>query len=149
MIAGLQIVPLRIIADERGAVMHMLRADAAHFSKFGEIYFSTIFPGKVKAWHRHKTMVRNYAVPVGEIKLVLYDDRPASASAGEVQEIALGVKNYNLVVIPPLVWSGFSCVGSETALIANCASLPHDPKEAERLEPKSSLIPYNWDMANA
>src|SRR5215813_11283450 len=115
MIAGLQIVPLRVISDDRGAVMHMLRADAPHFVQFGEVYFSKIFPGKVKAWHRHRSMVRNYAVPVGQIRLVLYDERSESLTRGSVQEIALGADDYNLVVIPPMVWSGFACIGSETA----------------------------------
>src|SRR5262249_34842036 len=111
---------------------------------FGEVYFSKIFPGKVKAWHRHRSMVRNYAVPVGQIRLVLFDERNESPSKGRVQEIALGGDNYNLVVIPPMVWSGFACIGSETALVANCASLAHDPKEAERIEPDDARIPYRW-----
>lgn len=146
MIDGVQIVPLRQIVDERGKVMHMLRADAPHFQGFGEIYFSAVHPGAVKAWHVHKKMALNYAVPVGTVKLVLYDDRPASGTRGEVQEIYLGPDNYNLVVIPPLVWNGFKGVGPETALVANCATLPHDPAEIERRDPRDTHIPYDWDI---
>ena len=51
MINGVVITPLRQIADERGKVMHMLRNDAVHFSAFGEIYFSCVYPGAIKAWH--------------------------------------------------------------------------------------------------
>ena len=65
MIDGVKIVPLRQIPDERGKVMHMLRADAEHFSGFGEIYFSMVYPGAVKAWHLHRRMTLNYAVPIG------------------------------------------------------------------------------------
>src|SRR5262249_27595191 len=132
MIAGVQIVPLRQIVDDRGKVMHMLREDAPHFQRFGEIYFSAVHPGAVKAWHVHKKMVLNYAVPVGKIKLVLFDDRPGSSTFGRIQEMFLGPDNYNLVVIPPLVWNGFKGVGTDMALVANCASIPHDPQEIER-----------------
>lgn len=146
MIDGIQIIPLRQILDERGKVMHMLRADAPHFRQFGEIYFSAVHPGAVKAWHIHKTMVLNYAVPVGKIKFVLYDDRPESPTRGEVQQIFLGPENYNLVVVPPMVWNGFKGVGTETALVANCASIPHDPTEIDRLDPINNTIPYDWEI---
>lgn len=146
MIDGVQIIPLRQILDERGKVMHMLRADAAHFASFGEIYFSAVHPGAVKAWHVHRRMVLNYAVPVGKIKLALFDDRPASPTRGEVQEIFLGPENYQLVVIPPLVWNGFKGLGTETSLVANCASIPHDPAEIDRLDPLDNAIPYDWDI---
>jgi len=146
MIDGVQIVPLRQIVDERGKVMHMLRSDAPHFRSFGEIYFSAVHPGVVKAWHIHKRMVLNYAVPVGKIKLVLYDDRAGSPTKGEIQEIYLGPDNYNLVVIPALVWNGFKGAGPETAFVANCATIPHDPTEIERMEPADPRIPYDWDI---
>src|SRR5271168_1716747 len=114
MIDGVKIVPLRQIVDERGKVMHMLRSDADHFQGFGEIYFSAVHPGAVKAWHLHKKMVLNYAVPVGCIKLVLFDDRPNSATKGRIIEMFLGPDNYNLVIIPALVWNGFKGVGPGT-----------------------------------
>jgi dTDP-4-dehydrorhamnose 3,5-epimerase len=146
VIDGVQIIPLRQIVDERGKVMHMLRNDAAHFRGFGEVYFSAVHSGVVKAWHIHKKMVLNYAVPVGKIKLVLYDDRAESPTKGEIQEIYLGPDNYNLVVIPALVWNGFKGAGSETALVANCATIPHDPAEIERMDPADPRIPYDWDI---
>ncbi|HYL33468.1 MAG TPA: dTDP-4-dehydrorhamnose 3,5-epimerase family protein [Stellaceae bacterium] len=145
MIEGVSVIPLKQIADARGKVMHMLRADAQHFQGFGEIYFSTVISGAVKAWHIHKRMALNYAVPVGTIRLVLFDDRAGSATRGELQEMTLGSDNYNLVTIPAMVWSGFKGIGSETALVANCATLPHDPAEIERCEPNDARIPYNWD----
>ena len=85
MIQGVSIHPLKQIPDERGKVMHMLRRDDPWFEKFGEIYFSVVYPGVIKGWHLHKVMVLNYAVVSGAIKLVLYDDRDGSPSKGEVQ----------------------------------------------------------------
>ena len=146
MINGVVITPLRQIADERGKVMHMLRNDAAHFSAFGEIYFSCVYPGAIKAWHLHKRMVLNYAVPHGNIKFVLYDDRADSSTKGEMQEIFLGPDNYCLVTVPPLVWNGFKGIGTEAAVVANCASIAHDPEEISRCDPMDGSIPYDWEI---
>ena len=144
MIDGVVVIPLKQIVDERGKVMHMLRCTDTHFSSFGEIYFSTVYPGTIKGWHVHYRMTLNYAVPHGSIKLVLYDDRPHSKTNGLVQEIFLGPDNYCLVSIPPLVWSGFKGIGTETALVANCASIAQDPSEIARKNPFDPSIPYDW-----
>lgn len=145
MIHDVVVTPLRQIADERGKVMHMLRSDSKDFAGFGEIYFSCVFAGAVKAWHRHKRMVCNYAVPHGRIKLVLYDDRPESATRGTIQEMFVGEGDYCLVTIPPRIWSGFKGLGSSLSIVANCASIPHDPAEGERLDVVHHDIPYVWD----
>lgn len=146
MIDGVVVTPLRQFPDERGKVMHMLRSDAPHFQGFGEIYFSTVHPGAIKGWHIHKKMTLNYAVPVGKIKFVLYDDRDGSPTKGEIQEVFMGPDHYTLVTVPPLVWSGFKGIGTETALVANCASIPHDPAESERMDPFDPAIPYDWSI---
>jgi dTDP-4-dehydrorhamnose 3,5-epimerase len=146
MIDGVKIQPLKQILDERGKVMHMLRSDDPGFSGFGEIYFSAVYPGAIKGWHIHKRMELRYAVPFGEIKLVLYDDRPASKTQGEIQEIFLGPDNYCLVTIPPRVWNGFKGIGTTVAIVANCAAIPHDPAEIDRKDPFDPSIPYNWEI---
>jgi dTDP-4-dehydrorhamnose 3,5-epimerase len=146
MIDGVIVKPLRRIPDERGYIMHMLRANDPEFEKFGEIYFSTVHPGAIKAWHLHKEMTLNYSVVSGMIKLVLYDDRDDSPTKGELQELFIGQENYQLVKIPPYVWNGFKGVGSEMAILANCATLPHDPDEIIRMPPFDESIPYDWAL---
>jgi len=146
MIEGVQVIPLKRIPDERGTVMHMLRSTDPHFTQFGEIYFSTVYPGVVKGWHRHREMTLNYACVFGRIKLVLYDDRPASSTKGELTEIFLGPDNYSLVIIPPCVWNGFKGMSEPQAIVANCATHPHDPARSERLDPFENSIPYDWGV---
>ena len=146
MIDGVKITPLRQILDERGKIMHMMRGDSEGFPGFGEIYFSCVHPGAIKGWHIHKEMVLNYAVPHGNIKFVLYDDRADSATRGELQEIFMGPDNYCLVTVPPLVWNGFKGIGQEMAIVANCTSIAHRADEIDRLDPFDSSIPYNWEI---
>lgn len=143
-IEGLIITPLRRFPDERGAVLHMLRDDSPVFDRFGEIYFSTVYPGAIKGWHLHREMTLNYAVPVGMIKLVCYDDRDDSSTRGNLVELHIGELNYTLVTIPPKVWNGFKGVGPDTAVVANCSSVHHQPDEISRLDPFSDRIPYDW-----
>lgn len=145
-IEGVIITPLRQIVDERGKIMHMLRADSPLFTGFGEIYFSTVHPGVIKGWHIHKLMTLNYAVLQGHIKLVIFDNRENSPTKGIVQELFMGPDNYCLVTVPPLVWNGFKGIGQETAMVANCASIPHDSNEIERLDPFDPTIPYDWSL---
>lgn len=140
------VTPLRRIPDERGAVFHMLREDSSVFERFGEIYFSTVYPGVVKGWHIHKRMTLNYAVPSGMVKLVCFDDREDSPTRGAVQELHVGELNYVLVTIPPLVWNGFKGEGTGPALIANCATVAHDPDEIDRVDPFDNDIPYDWAL---
>jgi len=104
MIDGVKIHPLRQIPDERGKIMHMLREDSPNYQRFGEIYFSCVYPGAIKGWHLHREMTLNYAVVVGHIKLVVYDDRERSPTRGTLQEIFTGESNYCLVTVPNLVW---------------------------------------------
>jgi dTDP-4-dehydrorhamnose 3,5-epimerase len=145
-IDGLRVTALRRIPDERGAVMHMLREDDEAFERFGEIYFSLVYPNVVKGWHLHRRMTLNYAVPVGMIKLVCFDDRPDSPTRGNVHELHVGELNYALVTIPPLVWNGLKGEGDRAALVANCATVAHDPEEIERLDPFSDRVPYDWSL---
>lgn len=145
-IEGVVVQPLPEIADTRGAVLHMLRCDSPLFTRFGEVYFSLTFSGVIKAWKSHRLMTQHLAVPVGRIRLVIYDDRSKSPSQGQLDTYMLGRPGeYYLVRIPPGVWYGFKALSVEPALVANCTDLPHDPGEVENLPVHSDKIPYCWE----
>ncbi len=146
MIDGVLVLPLRQIPDERGKIMHMLRHDSPHFEQFGEIYFSVVNPGVIKAWHIHSEMTLNYACVSGTIRLGLYDEREDSPTKGEAQNIYIGESNYCLVRIPPDVWNGFKGVGVNAAIVANCSTTAHDPGEISRLDPFENHIPFDWNL---
>lgn len=145
MIDGVKIVPLRQIVDERGKIMHMLKATDPHFIAFGEIYFSCAWPGTVKAWHIHQRMTVNNAVISGRAKLVLYDLRDDSPTRGELQEIFLGEDNYVLAQIPPGIANGYKAYGDKMVILANAGTEPHDPTEMLRMAPDTDEIPYDVD----
>ncbi len=145
-IDGVVTAQLRQIGDERGAVLHMLRSDAPDFERFGECYFSEILPGAIKAWKRHRGQTQNLAVPVGRIRLAIFDDRVLSLTRGNICVLELGRPDaYLRIRIPPGVWYGFSCISATPGLVANCADRPHDPADSEVRGLTDPTIPYSWD----
>jgi len=146
MIEDVKVIPLKQIPDERGKIMHMLKCTDPHFEKFGEVYFSVAYPGVIKGWHLHKKQAQFYAVISGMIKLVLYDERKSSKTRGELMEIFTGEDNYQLIKIPVGVINGYKAIGVKPAIIANCATEPHDPDEMVRYDPLNSHIKYDWDL---
>lgn len=144
MIHDIKITPLKIISDDRGKVMHMLRTDTNIFKQFGEIYFSTIYNKAIKGWHLHKESFLNYTCIKGEVKLVLFDDRNDSPSKNKFQEIILSPKNYCLITIPPNIWNGFKGLDKEESIIANCLTIAHNEKEMIRKDPFDKKFNYQW-----
>ena len=145
MIEGVQKIPLKILKNENGELLHFMRNDSSSFHKFGEVYFSITYPGAIKGWKLHKRMEQNFVVPVGQMKVVLFDDRENSNTFGECNEFLLGKDDYFLLKIPDHIWYSFSPIGSEASMIANCSSIPHDPDESIFEELTSSRFPYQWN----
>lgn len=146
MIAGVKTKKLRLIPDERGWLMEILRADEAElFTKFGQVYVSATYPGVVKAWHYHKVQVDNFACVSGMVKLVLIDTRSGSPTEGAVNEFFLGSQNPTLVQVPNLVYHGWKCISTEVSMVVNVPSEPYRYAEPDefRLEPHGSLT-YDW-----
>lgn len=148
MIDGVVRRPLKQFIDERGRTMHMLRNDDAHFRAFGEIYYSGVQHGKVKGWYFHKRKTLNYAVPVGQIRVMIYDDREGSPTQGTLEEYILGEDPalYALLTIPPNLWYGIQGLAPGVSLIGNCSDLPNDPEESLRKPEDSPDIPYSWSV---
>jgi dTDP-4-dehydrorhamnose 3,5-epimerase len=146
MIDGVKIKKLKVIPDERGRVMEILRADDDFFEKFGQVYMTTTYPGVVKAWHMHKNQTDNVACIQGMIKLALYDSREDSPTYKEVNELFLGIHSYLLIQIPPGVFHGWMCISEEEAVIINVPTEVYDYEnpDEQRVDPHKNDIPYDW-----
>jgi len=144
MIDGVNLIPLKRIPDDRGTIMHMLKKTVPHWQKFGEIYFTTLYKDVIKAWHKHTKMDLNYACIKGLVKVVLYDDRSRSKTRGELNEFYIGDDNYALLQIPHGVINGMKGLISPVSIVANCATLPHDPAEMIRISPEEAVFDYDW-----
>jgi len=146
MIEGVTLKPLKVIPDERGFLMEMLRCDDPFFKKFGQVYLSVAYPGMVKGWHYHKLQTDHFAVVKGMLKVVLFDQREDSKTRGVVNEFFLGEKNPALLVIPPLVVHGVKAIGNEPGYLINCPDQPynHSSPDEYRIDPHGGEVPYDW-----
>ena len=144
-IEGVRTKPLRLIPDERGWLMEILREDDALFQKFGQVYCSATYPGVVKAWHFHEKQVDNFACVAGMVKLVLVDTREESPTRGAVNEFFIGTQKPLLVQIPAGVYHGWKCISVEPSLVINVPTVPYDYANPDeyRLAPHGTL-PYDW-----
>ena len=147
MITGVMMKKLKVIPDERGRLMEIIRADDEFFRKFGQVYMTTAYPGVVKAWHYHKKQDDNMAVVQGMMKIVLYDSRKESPTFGQINEIFAGIHNPVLVHIPHFVYHGFKCISEGEAIVINVPSevYKYDEPDEFRLPAHGCEIPYAWE----
>jgi dTDP-4-dehydrorhamnose 3,5-epimerase len=124
--------------------MHVLRADQQQFQGFGEVYFSTVKRGAIKAWKLHTRMTMNVIVPVGRVHFVLYDAREESPTKGNIQEVVIGQDNYALLTVAPGIWNGFRGESDEISFLVNCSDILFDPDEGLRRDVDDPSIPYRW-----
>jgi len=145
-IDGVKVKKLKIIRDERGRLMEILRKDDDIFREFGQVYMTTAFPGVLKAWHYHKKQTDNFTCIRGRMRLGLYDGREESPSFGKVEEYTISLEDPMLVQIPPGVYHGFKCLSDEEAVVVNTVTVPYDPKNPDefRVDPFDGKIPFDW-----
>jgi dTDP-4-dehydrorhamnose 3,5-epimerase len=146
MIHGVVVKKLKVIPDERGRLMEILRSDDPFFMRFGQAYLTTAYPGVVKAWHAHRKQTDNLTAVMGMAKFVLYDDRENSPTRREINEFFAGEHNPILVSIPPGVYHGYKCIGECECLVINIPSEVYNSESPDeiRVDPHHSEIPYDW-----
>ena len=145
-IKGVKVKKLKVIPDERGWLMEILRDDDEIFENFGQVYLTTAYPGVVKAWHYHKKQSDNFTCIHGMMKVALYDDRDDSPTKGEIDEFFIGEKNPMLIHVPHGIYHGFKAIGDETAYFLSVPTLHYDYEDPDeyRLPPDTDKIPYDW-----
>ena len=132
------VTPLRRIPTIGGDVMHALKDSDDGFNGFGEVYFSWVEQGAIKAWKYHQNMTLNLVVPLGEIRFVFHINDHENCFRTE----NIGEEQYVRLTVPPGIWFGFQGRGSGQSLLMNLADMAHDPDEV--LRKKTSEIVYNW-----
>ncbi|OPY64972.1 MAG: dTDP-4-dehydrorhamnose 3,5-epimerase [Syntrophorhabdus sp. PtaU1.Bin050] len=147
MINGVAAKQLKVIPDERGRLMEILRNDDDIFVKFGQVYLTTTYPGVVKAWHYHKKQDDFITCVKGMLKLVVFDGREGSPTKGEVNEFFIGEHNPLLVKVPAMVYHGWKCISEDEALVVNVPTEPYNRENPDeyRLDPHVNDIPYKWE----
>ncbi|MHC4249473.1 MAG: polysaccharide biosynthesis C-terminal domain-containing protein [Planctomycetota bacterium] len=151
MIDGVIVKALGPIRDDRGELCEILRSDDELFERFGQVYYTTVKPGVVKAWHYHKVQT-DHLFTIGPPALIaLADGRDGSPTKGEVMELTAGREAPVLIRIPPGIYHGFTAAGDREAVILNVPTEPYDRDEPDefRLDPFENDIPFDWRAKGA
>jgi len=145
-IEGVKVKELKIISDERGKLMEILRSDEPIFERFGQAYVTVCKPRVVKGWHYHKIQADHFVCLQGAAKVVLYDPRKESKTYGEINEFMIGWDNQLMIKIPTFVYHGFTALGNQDAIILNIPTevYHYDQPDEFRENPFSKQIPYDW-----
>ena len=133
MIEGVRITDLKLIPDDRGYLMEMLRDDDPNFTKFGQCYASATYPGVIKAWHAHRVQTDNFCCVSGNVRVGLWDGREDSPTSRQSQAIVVGELARKRITIPPGVWHGWICLGTQTAIVINMPSEHYNYAEPDEL----------------
>jgi len=146
MINGVNVKKLKVIPDDRGRLMEIMRRDDKFFKKFGQVYMTTAKPGTVKAWHYHKKQEDNFTCVHGKMRLALYDPRKPSPTYGEVNDFVVSLDDPILVTIPKGVYHGFKCISDCEAVVINTPTNTYNHKSPDeyRLDAYDNDIPYDW-----
>lgn len=150
-IEGIILKELKVLRDDRGFLMEMLRCDDPFFERFGQVYVTCCAPGVAKAWHYHKEQTDHFICMKGHALVALYDSRTDSPSRGQTMEVILeappgGGSPPRLLRIPPGVIHGFAAARDDEAWILNVPNRPYryaSPDEF-RLPWNSPEVPYSW-----
>lgn len=147
LIEGVRVKPLKVIPDDRGRLMEVLRADDDLFEKFGQVYVTTAKPGVVKAWHYHKLQADHWVCLAGRARVGLYDARQGSPTFGAVNEFLMTPQDPFLVKIPVGVYHGFKGASPDgESMIMNIPTVPYnyDTPDEYRVDPYDPAIPFDW-----
>jgi len=149
-IAGVEIKDLVTNTDERGFFREIIRSTDGFFGEgFGQLSHSLMYHGVGKAWHIHQTQIDWWYVPIGALKVALYDTRPASPTHGVTMELFMG-ESYaaKVLKIPPGVAHGCRALAGVNHLFY-VTSNTYDPAEEGRIAHDDATIGYDWTAGPA
>ena len=144
MIEGVKVKILKVIPDNRGRLMEILRVSETKIQP-QQVYLTTAYENVVKDkeyFHMHKNQTDFFCCVRGKIKLVLVDARENSKTEGEINEFEIGEENFCLITIPKRILHAFKSLKDE-AIIINSIDHEYSRENPDELRVKNKY--YDWD----
>lgn len=148
-IDGVRVKRLTPHVDHRGGLAALLDIrDPFWEEPVVYAYEFTINPGRIKGWGMHEKQSDRYFVSNGNVRVVLFDGREGSPSAGSILELHFSELSPGLASIPPGVWHADHNWGRTKARVINFPTRPYDPDHPDkfRIDPHAGLIPFDWEL---
>ncbi|MGD6875949.1 dTDP-4-dehydrorhamnose 3,5-epimerase family protein [Bacillus infantis] len=136
--------------DDRGFFAEVVRDDENLLSHFGQLSWSTSYPGVIKAFHYHEKQDDLWFFPSGNAQVVLYDLRENSKSFGETNVFYLGEHNPMILLIPKGVAHGYMVLGNTPATVVYCTTQSYNAAapDEKRIPWNDPSIGFDWETEN-
>ncbi len=133
-------VPASHFADDRGwSLMNLL---TGVMSSQGQVNFSTMYPGVIKAWHRHHKQTDFWIVLNGHLKVGVHRE-----SDGVSWMATMGEKRPGVLIIPPPLWHGAATIGHEPAGLLYYVTHAYNPAAPdEDRRPFDGIEGFPWHV---
>lgn len=151
-IIGVYCKALKTHPDERGFFREIIRSSDPFFKEavFAQWSHSKMQKSVVKAWHYHHVQIDWWYVALGQVQVVLFDNREESPTyRGKLEFIMGDTAEYGpetlelCVKIPPGVLHGLKVL-SDTAHLFYITSEIYNPSEEGRFPYNSDIVPHDW-----
>lgn len=144
-IEGVVLKDLVTHRDERGFFREIIRVTDEFFQEgFGQWSHSLMYQATAKAWHIHQKQIDWWYVPIGVLKVALFDTRENSPTHSVLMEFLMGENQPAQVVkIPPGVAHGCRCISGPAHLFYVTSNV-YNPADEGRIPHNDPSIGYDW-----
>jgi dTDP-4-dehydrorhamnose 3,5-epimerase len=146
-IEGVRVQEIRSVPTGYGHLTEIWRRDWGLDEKdVDQVFQSVLEPGEISAWHAHAHTTDRLFVGLGQMRIVLYDSRPDSATHGLVNEFRFGDVRRALVVVPPHVYHGVQCTHSKPSVLINLVDRAYEYVDPDhyRIPSDSPQVPFRF-----
>lgn len=135
-------LPISIFADERGwSMMNLFRGA---LGPRGQVNYSMMYPGVIKAWHSHKRQSDFWLSVMGHVKVGVHRE-----DDGQSWMAVIGEQNPGIMIIPPTLWHGAATVGHLPAGLLYYVTEGYNLNQPDELRrPFDSIAGFSWDMGH-
>jgi len=158
MLLGVKVHEIVKYIDERGFFAEIIRQDWKDLLDGDSVVqanLSLSYPGMIRAWHRHdRGQIDYFIVLRGSLKICVYDDKPASPTRGQLDEVIASGENLQVVRVPGHYWHGTKALGNRPSLTVYCVNRLYDAKNPDEerrawndpsiIDPRTSK-PFDWN----
>lgn len=116
---------LEVKKDDRGMLFEVLRSEQVN-ANFGQLFITSVKPGKVKGNHYHKRKREWFCALTGKVTVHLIE-----VSSGAGKDVILDSRNPSLIQINPGVSHAIKNNGKEEALVLSYISESYNPDDPD------------------
>ena len=137
-IDGVEFKEVLNVIKDNGHLTEMYRPDWFTPNPIRQVFRVYLQPKAISAWHVHEITTDHLSIVTGSIKVVLFDGRENSPTAGLLNEFKISELRPGTILIPPGVWHGIQNIHENASIILNMVDQEYRYENPDHLR-----IPFN------